>query len=307
MADNPQGDQGAVVREVEAAQMPHELDPLYWWVTRDVLGSSSVLSQDYLDELRLLGVIFGGRDLERRYRVEVARPREWVCYLNLDYPTVPNWLWVNEAMFTEFGIRVLSLISNSVCPGNAKKGYMSVRPSKNRKIFGLHEYSFHDFKCRFFKILPVGDHRPFLLSLEGGTSTADIFALLFLERNLKPKSVIGKPSEAWESIVKMAGNDVTLARLRNLLRPPPIRAGESSSDVGKASDQLVDVSSPNREDDQLPPPRKRPAGDSFIDVNKLRIFEGDSRKVSTMDRSFNALGFIEASLLGPRAQEALRD
>ncbi|MED6162500.1 hypothetical protein PIB30_071043, partial [Stylosanthes scabra] len=51
--------------------------------------------------------------------------------------------------------------------GKTKKGYMSVRPGKYRKIFALYEDSFHDFKGRYFKIFPVGNHRPFWLSLEG--------------------------------------------------------------------------------------------------------------------------------------------
>ncbi|MED6186734.1 hypothetical protein PIB30_069560 [Stylosanthes scabra] len=62
--------------------------------------------QEYLDELKLSGVIFGGGKLERRYRVEASRRGVRVCYLNLDHPTVPNWLWVNEVMFTEFGFKV---------------------------------------------------------------------------------------------------------------------------------------------------------------------------------------------------------
>ncbi|MED6201541.1 hypothetical protein PIB30_096112 [Stylosanthes scabra] len=70
------------------------------------LGALPILSQGYLDELKLSGVIFGRGELERRYRVEAARLGDRVCYLNLDHPTVPNWLWVNEMMFTEFGVRV---------------------------------------------------------------------------------------------------------------------------------------------------------------------------------------------------------
>ncbi|MED6138977.1 hypothetical protein PIB30_079540 [Stylosanthes scabra] len=66
----------------------------------------SSLSQQYLDELKLTGVLFGGGDLERRYRVEAARRGKRVCFLNLDHPTVPHWLWVNEVIFTEFGVRI---------------------------------------------------------------------------------------------------------------------------------------------------------------------------------------------------------
>ncbi|MED6208358.1 hypothetical protein PIB30_044249, partial [Stylosanthes scabra] len=104
MAENLPGGQGAVVQEVAVAQMPRELPTIYHWITRDVLGSPPILDKKYLDEIKLTGVIFGGGELERRYRVEAARPGDRVCYLNLDHPTVPNWLWVNEVMFTEFGL-----------------------------------------------------------------------------------------------------------------------------------------------------------------------------------------------------------
>ncbi|MED6121305.1 hypothetical protein PIB30_028928 [Stylosanthes scabra] len=180
------------------------------WVANDVLGTPSALDQEYLDELKLTGVLFGGGDLERRYRVEAARCGERVCFMNLDHPTFPHWLWVNEVMFTEFGVRVpfsdfqqrllnrasvapsqlhpnswssircfelvteflelpqdpevflyLFKLYSSNTSGKTKKGYMSVRPGKYRKIFALYEDSFHDFKGRYFKIFPVGNHRPF--------------------------------------------------------------------------------------------------------------------------------------------------
>ncbi|MED6203212.1 hypothetical protein PIB30_113378, partial [Stylosanthes scabra] len=176
----------------------------------------TILDQRYLDELKATGVLFGGGGIEQRYRVEAARRGERVCYLNLDHPTVPHWLWVNEVMFTDFGVRVpftdfqqRLLNRASVAPsqlhpnawasircfelvteflqlpqepevflclfkfyssntsGRTKKGYMSVRPTKNRKIFTLYEDSFHDFKGRYFKIFAVGNHHPFWLSLEG--------------------------------------------------------------------------------------------------------------------------------------------
>ncbi|MED6210981.1 hypothetical protein PIB30_069285 [Stylosanthes scabra] len=106
MVENQPENQEAAIRVVETAQVPRELSTIYRWVTRDVLGAPPILSQGYLDELKLSGVIFGGGELERRYRVEAARPGDRVCYLNLDHPTIPNWLWVNEVMFTEFGVRV---------------------------------------------------------------------------------------------------------------------------------------------------------------------------------------------------------
>ncbi|MED6194596.1 hypothetical protein PIB30_030092 [Stylosanthes scabra] len=100
--NNPEGR----VREVEGAQMPHELNPLYSWATRDVLGSLSTLTEDYLKSLKESGVICGGGEEEEHYRVELPRRGERVCELNLEHPRVPHWLWVNEVMFTEFGVRI---------------------------------------------------------------------------------------------------------------------------------------------------------------------------------------------------------
>ncbi|MED6205078.1 hypothetical protein PIB30_014766 [Stylosanthes scabra] len=296
MADIPQDEQLAAVGQgAVAAQMPHELPDIYRWVTQDVLGAPSTLSQGYLDELKNSRILFGGGDLERRYQVEATSPNERVCFLNLNHLRVPNWLWVNEVMFTEFRIQIpfldfqqRLLNRSSIAPsqlhpnawsaircfklvteflqlpqdpevflflfaffssnteGKTKKGYMSVRPAKRKKIFGLYEDSFNDFKGRYFSIVPVGEHRPFWLSLEGQgrfpsywsydagleyvpviyrrlnadqRDTADILVWLFSERNLKPKTIIGRPSEARRIIIRMAGQDVTISRLRNLIRP----------------------------------------------------------------------------------------
>ncbi|MED6167327.1 hypothetical protein PIB30_001750 [Stylosanthes scabra] len=125
---------------------------------------------------------------------------------------------------------------------------MSVRPTKYRKIFGLFEDSFHDFKGRYFKILPVGTHRPFWLSLEGDgrfpsywtdragfdvapvtykglrahqKETVDVLTALFAKNNLAPKVLLGRPEDAQKDVVSMTGNDVTLNRLRGLVRPSP--------------------------------------------------------------------------------------
>ncbi|MED6216274.1 hypothetical protein PIB30_006217, partial [Stylosanthes scabra] len=62
-----------VVREVEGAQMPYELNPLYNWATRDVLGSPTTLTEDYLKELKESEVICGGGKEEKNYRVELPR------------------------------------------------------------------------------------------------------------------------------------------------------------------------------------------------------------------------------------------
>ncbi|MED6155660.1 hypothetical protein PIB30_007168 [Stylosanthes scabra] len=93
----PQGnDSNEVVCEVVAAQMPYELNPLYYWVNRDVMGSPCTVAEDYLTELKRSGVICGGSEEERLYRVELPRRGERVCELNLEHLRIPHWLWVNE-------------------------------------------------------------------------------------------------------------------------------------------------------------------------------------------------------------------
>ncbi|MED6148320.1 hypothetical protein PIB30_052047 [Stylosanthes scabra] len=407
MAENRPGD-----RDVTAAavvQIPHELPSIYQWVSNDVLGAPSILDQRYLDELKATGVLFRGGGLEQRYRVEAARRGERVCYLNLDHPTVLHWLWVNEVMFTDFGVRVpftdfqqRLLNRASVAPsqlhpnawssihyfelvteflqlpqepevflclfkfyssntsGRTKKGYMSIRPTKHRKIFTLYEDSFHDFKGRYFKIFAIGDHRPFWLSLEGDglfppywsdqagfdiapvkydglnvdkRNTTDILTFFFSKNNLSSKSLLNRPEESRKAIAKMVGNDVTLARLRRLVRPAPARSlpsssavpasaarvvpvesvaktqadpdGGSSTNVGNVGvgDQYVEVSSPAGEEIPLPPPlspkKRRSAVEGLSDPKRVRTLEGESRDFCPLDRSFDAPGFIESHLLGP--------
>ncbi|MED6116614.1 hypothetical protein PIB30_101858 [Stylosanthes scabra] len=216
--------------------------------------------------------------------------------------------------------------------GKTKKGYMSVRPGKHRKIFGLYENSFHDFKGRFFKIFPVGEYRPFWLSLEGQgrfplywsrdagidyvpvtyksltadqKDTADILVKLFSERNLKPKTVLSNPSEAREAIVDMARKEVTLERLRRLIRP-----GSSQSVPA------VSFPAPGRELPSSISLFRRMTTLLFLKGGfeqrrwcgeRPRVSEGTNREFCSMDRSFDASGFVASNLLGPRAQDVLKD
>ncbi|MED6189353.1 hypothetical protein PIB30_095221 [Stylosanthes scabra] len=125
------------------------------------ITTEAAVARNKRGSTKLSGVIFGGGDLEGRYRVEAARPRDRVCYLNLDHPTVPNWLWVNEQRLLNrasvapsqlhpnawSGIRCFELVTDSLrlsqdlevflylftlfspsTEGKTKKGYMSVRP-----------------------------------------------------------------------------------------------------------------------------------------------------------------------------------
>ncbi|MED6151382.1 hypothetical protein PIB30_081993 [Stylosanthes scabra] len=175
--------------------------------------------------------------------------------------------------------------------------------------------------------------------------TADILVKLFSEWNLKPKTVLSNPSEAREAIVDMAGKEVTLERLRRLIRPGssqnvpavfvpapgPLKTpvgpqpilvggdaalpeGGGSSNVGGADGPVHEVSS-HVLDETLPSPPssppvclgKRPADDTTADPKRARVSEGTNREFCSMDRSFDASGFIASNLLGPRAQEVLKD
>ncbi|MED6189164.1 hypothetical protein PIB30_093165 [Stylosanthes scabra] len=295
MVENPQGSQRAVVQEVASAQMRCELPDIYRWVTRDMLGSPPILGQEYLDELKLFGIIFG----------------------------VPNWLWMNEVMFTEFGIRVpfyefqqRLLNRASVAPsqfhpntwsairyfeflelpqdpevflflftffslnteGKSKKGYISVRLGKYRKILSCMR--------TLSMILKISDSgMDYVLVTYRGLNaeqkdTADILVKLFSKWNLEPKFVLSRQSEVRKAIVKMVENDVTLERLRRLLRPSPLGSalgasgrtlsasvpppnvprpasvsrtqafpeGGGSSNAGGGDEPLIEVSSPLQEE-----------------------------------------------------------
>ncbi|MED6196037.1 hypothetical protein PIB30_043454 [Stylosanthes scabra] len=363
MAENLQGDQPAE----GAGQIPRELPFIYRWVANDVLGMPSALDQQYLDELKLTGVLFGGGDLERRYRWKLPAVGSGFSAtssqssLRGPVATPSKCMVVNSLL--RVGDRVLGVASGSGGVfGKMKKGYMSVRPGKNRKIFALYEDSFHDFKGRYFKIFPVGDHRPFWLSLEGDgrfplylsdqagfeivpatyqrlnadqRDTADILIHLFAKNNLNPKFIMNNSDEARKAAD--GRNDVTLSRLRNLLRPPPTRArpsvsgprsdgwarsppaaaksrvvpeGESSSGEGREVDQLVDISSPLREKEfvhALSSPKKRAAEGGLAGSKRPRVSEEGPCEFSAMDRSFDASSFIGSHLLGPQASETLRD
>ncbi|MED6208692.1 hypothetical protein PIB30_047677 [Stylosanthes scabra] len=284
----PQRD-GEVVREVDAAQLPHELDPLYSWVNRDVLGSPSTMTEEYLTELKSSGEIFGGGEEERHYRVELPHCGERVCGLNLEHPRVPHWLWVNEVMLTEFGVRIpftpfqqwllqrcfiapsqfhlnawsaircfelvteflvlpldpevflyLFTVFSTNAEGKAKKGYMSVRPGKNRRIFGLYEESFHDFKGRYFKVFPEGDHPPFWLTLEGDAGRFPSYWSKDAGVNYVPSAVLGNPELARATIVKMAGKNKTLANLRRAMILNPQGLIVLSLSGGQASSSALE-------------------------------------------------------------------
>ncbi|MED6176059.1 hypothetical protein PIB30_084289 [Stylosanthes scabra] len=171
--------------------------------------------------------------------------------------------------------------------------------------------------------------------------TADILTFLFSNNNLSSKSLLNSPEESRKAIAKMAGNNTMLARLRRLVRSAPAKSlpsssavpasgaqsvptesagkalvepdGGSSTDVGKigVGEQVVEVSSPAGEEISLPPPpspkRSRSAVEGAGGSKRARTSEGGSRDFCPMDRSFDASGFVESHLLGPRAQEILRD
>ncbi|MED6192379.1 hypothetical protein PIB30_009457 [Stylosanthes scabra] len=317
------------VREVEGAQMPHELNPLYNWATRDVLGSPSTLTEDYLKSLKESGVICGGGEEEEHHRVELPRQRLLQRCFVAPSQFHPNaWSLIRcFELVTEYlelpqdpeVFLYLFIVFSPNAEGKSKKGYMSVRPGKYRRIFDLYEESFHDFKGRYFKLN------------EEQRDTADILLWLFSKRFLKPKAVLGNPERAREAILEMAGGKKTLALLhqamqanpQGLVVPNPISGqasssnpeGGGSSNVGEGAATQLEISSPIQEEgpeqqvEVVPSsPSEKHGNDEMTSARKRpRTSDGSQRDLCPIDRSFDASGFIENNFMGPRALEALRD
>ncbi|MED6206824.1 hypothetical protein PIB30_030270 [Stylosanthes scabra] len=215
---------------------------------------------------------------------------------------------------------------------------MSVRPRNGRRIFGLYEESFHDFKGRYFKVFPVGDHPPFWLTLERVAvrfpllleklneeqrDTADILLWLFSVRNLQPKAILGNPERArayidpgkpssghggesqWPIVVSSSASQASSS----------IPEGGGSSTAGGGTDTRPEVSSlirgegPEQQIEIVPPsPLGKRANDEAVTTQKRpRMSEGFQRDFCPMDRSFDASAYIENNFLGLRAREALQD
>ncbi|MED6214367.1 hypothetical protein PIB30_102365, partial [Stylosanthes scabra] len=87
--------------------------------------------------------------------------------------------------------------------------------------------------------------------------------------------------------------------------------GGSSTNVEHAGEQHVEVSSSGEGGIPLPPPpspkRRRAGVEDASGSKRSRTLEGGSRDFCALDRSFDASGFVESHLLGPKAQEVLRD
>ncbi|MED6205862.1 hypothetical protein PIB30_021654 [Stylosanthes scabra] len=334
--DNPE----VGVHEVEEAQMPHELNPLYNWATCDVLGSPSTLTEDYLKSLKESDVICGGGEEEEHYRVEHPRRGERICELNLEHPRVPHWLWVNE-LVTEYlelpqdpeVFLYLFTVFSPNAEGKTKKGYMSVFPVGDHPLFWLTlerdvgRFPSYWSKDAGLNYVPVSYKR---LNDEQ-RDTADILLWLFSKRFLKPKAVLGNPERAREEILNMAGGKKSLALLRQAMQQNPQGPivldptsgqasssnpkGGGSSTVGGGATTHLEISSPIQEEgpehqvEAVPSsPAGKPADDETTSARKRpRTSDGAQRDLCPIDRSFDASGFIKNNFMGPRAVEALRD
>ncbi|MED6221090.1 hypothetical protein PIB30_051090 [Stylosanthes scabra] len=189
---------------------------------------------------------------------------------------------------------------------------MSVRPGKYRKIFALYEDSFHDFKGRYFKIFPVGNHCPFWLSLEGDgwfplywsdqagfeivpatyqllnanqRDTANILIHMFAQNNLNPKFLMNNSDEARKASLPSPSTTVPAGGARSVPaesigKTQAEPEGGSLTNVGHTSvgEQHVEISSPAEEEIPLPPPpspkRRRSAVEDLSDPKRARTFEG---------------------------------
>ncbi|MED6181486.1 hypothetical protein PIB30_019740 [Stylosanthes scabra] len=152
---------------------------------------------------------------------------------------------------------------------------MSVRPGKYRKIFGLYEE----------------DHRPFWLNLEGDgrfpqywsdQAGSEIVPVTYQRLSADQKDTTDILTHLW--------------KWRGMIWLWLVSVGSS------ISRRLIEKKN------SFPSffSKKRLAGDGSIAAKRRQFSEGGSHEFSTMDHSFDVLGFIEANL-GPRAQVALRD
>ncbi|MED6184711.1 hypothetical protein PIB30_050141 [Stylosanthes scabra] len=207
--------------------------------------------------------------------------------------------------------------------GKTKNGYMSFRPGKYRRIFDLYEKSFHDFKGRYFKVFPVGDHPPFWLTLERDagrfpsywSKDAGLNYVPVSKCFLKPKAVLGNPERAREEILNMAGRKKSLALLRQAMQQNPQGPIVLDPTSGQASPSNPEGGGSSTEEglehqvEAVPSsPAVKPADDETTSARKRpRTSDGGQRDLCPIDRSFDASGFIENNFMGPRAVEALRD
>ncbi|MED6135257.1 hypothetical protein PIB30_044693 [Stylosanthes scabra] len=223
------GDLEVVAQEVEVVQMPHELPFIYHWVSRDVLGSPSILSQDYLDELKLSGVIFGAESLRGNIGSKPSIPFfDFQQHLLKQASIAPSQLHPN----TWSAIRCLKLVTKFL--------ELPQEPEmKNREtIHKIYSGSTQSLCLRplfsitieistkppSFKVLDKPLQQEHLNLTPHGLNAdqkdiADILVFLFSKHNLDPKSILGRPEDARRAIVRMVGNDVTFPCLRRLFRP----------------------------------------------------------------------------------------
>ncbi|MED6222889.1 hypothetical protein PIB30_068810 [Stylosanthes scabra] len=121
----------------------------------------------------------------------------------------------------------------------------------------------------------------------------------------------------------MAGKEVTLERLRRLIRPGSSQSVPAVPVPAPGPSRAPVERQPVPADDNVALPEgggdssniggversvhERPADDATADPKRLRVSEGTNREFCSMDRSFDASGFIASNLLGPRAQDVLKD
>ncbi|MED6204090.1 hypothetical protein PIB30_005815 [Stylosanthes scabra] len=328
----PQGnDPSEVVREVEVSQMPHELNLLYNWVTQDVLGSPSTLTEEYVAKLKCSGVICGGGEEKRLYLVELPRRGERVCELNLEHPRVPHWLWVKEVMFTKFGVWIpfspfqqRLLQRYFVAPSQFHPNvWLAIQCFELVTEFlelpqdpEVFLYLFTVFspnaegksKKRYMSVRPGKYWRIFGDASRFPSYWSKDAELNYTPLPLKPKAVLENP-ERTRMVIGIETSFLFVLALSSV----PERG--SSSNVREWTGTRIEVLSLIREEEPEPqievpplsPLGKRGPEETTSVQKRPRVSEGMQREFCSMDRSFDTTGFIESNLLGPCAREALHD
>ena len=82
---------------------PHE-HILYGWVDREVLGIPSIIGEEDLDSYRECLELTPGGVNDSDYVLQAASEDECICFLNHD--DQPHFMWMYEALFSKFGVRL---------------------------------------------------------------------------------------------------------------------------------------------------------------------------------------------------------
>ena len=83
-------------------QFPPTIHFIYNWVDKEMLGTRSQVTCEFLRSLREENLITQEGQYEEDYTLKVPNVNERVCYIN--HESRPNWMWIYNVLISKFGI-----------------------------------------------------------------------------------------------------------------------------------------------------------------------------------------------------------